>query len=74
MFRETAQQLLQLASANQVAFKGCVARVDAEQKAFMEGILREGGSVGTGGRVRRGEGRDGAGEPSIALKMSFGQG
>lgn len=71
--RETAQQLLQLAAADQIAFKGAVASMDAARKGFMEAVLREGGAGGAGGDRSRGEGRDGGAEPTIALKMSFGQ-
>lgn len=71
--RETAQQLLQLAAADQAAFRGVVASMDTARKGFMEAILREGGAGGAGGDRSRGEGRDGGAEPTIALKMSFGQ-
>ncbi|MCJ1462526.1 hypothetical protein MMC07_001128 [Pseudocyphellaria aurata] len=70
LFKETAQQILQLASADQLAFRGVVARMDQEKRAFMEGIIRQGGPSGGAGR-RDGE-RDGAAEPTIALKLSFG--
>lgn len=71
--RETAQQLLQLAAADQMAFKDAVASMDTTRKGLMEAILREGGAGGTGGDRSRGERRDGGAEPTIALKMSFGQ-
>lgn len=73
LFKETAQQILQLASADQMAFRGVVARMEGEKKTFMEEIIRQGrlGGGGAGGAGRKGE-RDGAGEPSIALKLSFG--
>lgn len=73
LFQETAQLLLQLVSADQRAFRGVVARMDGATRAFMEGVLREGG-VGAGAPGgRKGDDRDGAGgEPSIALKLSFG--
>ena len=70
LFRETAQQILQLASADQRSFRAVVARMDGEQRAFMESVIRQGGPEGAaGGAARR---RDGAGEPSIALKLNFG--
>lgn len=73
VIRETAQQLLQLAAADQMAFKGAVANMDTARKRFMEAVLREGGAGGAGGQRSRGQGRDGGAEPTIALKMSFGQ-
>lgn len=73
VIRETAQQLLQLAAADQTAFKCAVASMDTARKGFMEAVLREGGASGAGGEMSRGDGRDGGGEPTIALKMSFGQ-
>lgn len=71
--RETAQQLLQLAAADQTAFKGAVASMDTTRRGFMEAVLKEGGAGGAGGDRSRGEGRVGGAEPTIALKMSFGQ-
>lgn len=73
VIRETAQQLLQLAAADQTAFKGAVASMDMAKKGFMEAVLREGGAGRAVGDRSRGDGRDGGGEPTIALKMSFGQ-
>lgn len=73
VIRETAQQLLQLAAADQTAFKGAVASMDTAKKGFMEAVLREGGAGLAEGDRSRGDGRDGSGEPTIALKMSFGQ-
>lgn len=72
LFKETAHQILQLASADQMAFRGVVARMDEQMRAFMEGIIRQGGAGGVaGGAGRRKQERDGAGEPSIALKLNF---
>ena len=56
-----------------MAFKGAVANMDTARKRFMEAVLREGGAGGAGGQRSRGQGRDGGAEPTIALKMSFGQ-
>lgn len=73
LFKEIAHQILQLASADQMAFRGVVAKMDGEKRAFMEEIIRQGGpSGGAGGAGRRPGERDGAGEPSIALKLNFG--
>ena len=66
--QETAQQLLQLAGADQIAFRAVVTRLDREQRAFLEAVVREGGGVGAG----TGKGKkEGGGEPTIALKLTF---
>lgn len=72
-FPETAKRLLELASgALMSVFRGVVAKMSAEQRAFMENVIREGGGGGRGSG--RGRGSSGAEkeEPSIALKMTFG--
>lgn len=47
--------------------------MDEQMRAFMEGIIRQGGAGGVAGGAGRRKGeRDGAGEPSIALKLNFG--
>lgn len=68
VYRETSGLLLELASANQVAFRGVVGGLGEGQRGFMEEVIRSGRQ--DGGRVQRGD--DGAREPSIALKMNFG--
>ena len=71
LFAETATRLLELASAEQTAFRSVVAKLGPEQRAFMEKIIREGGrSRDTAGRLEEKEDA----EPSIALKMDFGRG
>lgn len=63
---ETAARLLELAQADQAAFRGVVAGLEAEERTFMEGVLKSGQSAGR--KVESVE----SGEPSIALKMNFG--
>jgi len=73
VYAETAQRLLELAGgALMPIFRGVVAKMNAEQRAFMETVIREGGGAGKGSG--RGRGSSGAEkeEPSIALKMTFG--
>ena len=64
--RETAARLLELASADQMAFRTVVMRLGSEQRTFMEKILREG--QGAKQQTVRTEEK---GEPTIALKMDF---
>ena len=69
-YKETAARLLELASADQSAFRGVVSGMTTVQRAFMENIIKAGGAAQERGRdVYR---RDEVGEPSIALKMNFG--
>lgn len=70
VYRETSARLLELASADQNAFRGVVANMNEGQKAFMEEVIRSGQSAAGAGADRGVEG--GRGQPSIALKMNFG--
>lgn len=80
LFRETGARLLELAAADQTAFRAVVAGLNERQRAFAEEIIRvgRGGGVdgGAGGAAGSGAGEDGrpgsVGQPSIALKMDFG--
>lgn len=65
--QETAARLLELAGIDQEAFRGVVAGLSAEQRAFTEGVLKSGQ-----GTVRREVRNEEGGEPRIALKMDFG--
>jgi hypothetical protein len=69
-YRETAARLLELAGADQAAFKGVVGGMSAEQRSFMENVIKTGsaGAQARGRETQRGE----SGEPTIALKMNFG--
>ena len=67
---ETGARLLELASMDQVAFRGVVGSLTEEQKSFMESVIlagRQGQAQGKVGEVN-GEGR----EPTIAVRMDFG--
>ncbi|OCK79552.1 ARM repeat-containing protein [Lepidopterella palustris CBS 459.81] len=70
-YKETAARLLELAGADQGAFRSVVGDMNAGQRAFMESVIKAGG---IGAQARRGEERkrEESGEPSIALKMDFG--
>jgi HEAT repeat-containing protein 5 len=67
VYRETSARLLELASADQVAFRGVVGAMNEAQKAFMEEVIRSGRQAGATRKSDEGEGR-----PTIALKMNFG--
>lgn len=71
VYRETSARLLELASADQNAFRGVVTNMNEGQKAFMEEVIRSGQKAGGGAGADRGAdgNRD---QPSIALKMDFG--
>lgn len=64
---ETAARLLEIAAADQAAFRSVVAGLSAEQRSFIEGVLKSGQ-----GPVRREVRSDEDEQPKIALKMDFG--
>ena len=68
VYRDTSGQLLGLASVDQTSFRGVVAGMSEGQKAFMEEVIRSGRQTAA---VQR-DTSDGAGQPTIALKMNFG--
>ena len=68
LYPETAARLLSLAGVDQGAFRGIVLKMNAEQRSFMEEIIREGG----GGRNNSSRGGGEREEPTIALKLTFG--
>ncbi|CAI6333670.1 unnamed protein product [Periconia digitata] len=63
---ETAARLMELAQADQATFRSVVGALEADDRTFMESVLKSGQS--TGRKVESVE----SGEPSIALKMNFG--
>jgi HEAT repeat-containing protein 5 len=74
VYHETSTRLLELAAVNQGVFRGTVAGLTAEQRAFMEGVVKA-GRAGSAGIAQRGVGGDEEeGRPSIALRMDFGKG
>jgi len=64
---ETATRLLEIAAADQQAFRGVVAGLSVEQRGFMENVLKSGQ-----GPMRKEVRRDDDDQPKIALKMDFG--
>ena len=69
-YEETSTRLLELASADQVSFRGVVSGMTEVQKGFMESVITKGRqTASTKGRGHDdGQGR----EPTIALRMDFG--
>ena len=65
--QESAARLLEIAQADQVAFRAVVSGLTPEQRTFMESVLKSGQ-----GPARREVSRDDDGQPKIALKMDFG--
>ncbi|KAI4916154.1 hypothetical protein J4E85_010242 [Alternaria conjuncta] len=65
--QEIAARLLEIASADQQAFRGVVTGLNADQRSFMEGVLKSGQ-----GPRRQEASREDDGMPKIALKMDFG--
>jgi hypothetical protein len=63
--RESAARLLELAQADQQAFRAVVGGLQQEQRAFMEEVFRS----NVGGQEKA---RPESAQPSIELKMNFG--
>ncbi|KAK4165348.1 armadillo-type protein [Cladorrhinum sp. PSN259] len=72
IYGETSARLLELASANQLAFRGVVQGLSEMQRGFMEEVIRSGRLAGGGTENKSGEEEGDEGKPSIALKMDFG--
>lgn len=71
VYGETSGRLLELASADQVAFRGVVGGMGEGQRGFLEEVIRSGREAAAAGRGVESAG-GGKSEPSIALKMDFG--
>jgi HEAT repeat-containing protein 5 len=69
VYPETSARLLELAGADQAAFRGVVAEMTEGQRAFMEGVIKAGRARGAG-QQKNADGEDK--EPTIALRMNFG--
>ncbi|KAI0166577.1 armadillo-type protein [Xylariaceae sp. FL1272] len=67
VYKETSARLLEMASADQVAFRGMVGSMNEGQKAFMEEVIRSGRQASDADRVS-----GNLNQPTIALKMNFG--
>jgi hypothetical protein len=70
VYKETSARLLDLAAADQGAFRGVVGALSEAQKGFMEVVILK-GREGVGEKKST-EGEGASGEPSIALRMDFG--
>ncbi len=74
VWKETATRLVEMAGRESVIFRSLMSKVSAEQRDFVEEIIRAGGvGPGTGGEENAGPGnmQTGLKEPSIALRMDF---
>ena len=72
IYPETSKRLLEMAGGRLMPhFRGVLAKMSAEQRGFIETIIREGSGAGNASTSVRmnGEERD---EPKITLKMDFG--
>jgi hypothetical protein len=67
-YEEMATRLLSLASADQGAFRAVVGNMGPDQRVLLEEVLKQ----GRVGRYDSRRDREGGGEPSIALKLTFG--
>ncbi|KAK4217903.1 hypothetical protein QBC37DRAFT_24775 [Rhypophila decipiens] len=73
VYRETSTRLLELASANQAAFRAVVSGMSEAQRMFMESVIKGGRlDASASGQRNTGDREEGGGQPSIALKMDFG--
>lgn len=70
VYTETSTRLLELASADQQAFRAVVANMNEGQRAFMEEVIRAGRQAAAQGT--QGGDKSGGEKPTIALKMDFG--
>ncbi|KAI1821786.1 armadillo-type protein [Xylaria intraflava] len=67
VYPETSTGLLELASADQAAFRGIVGAMSEGQKALVEEVLRSGRQTSDADRDN-----GNTGQPTITLKMNFG--
>jgi hypothetical protein len=68
VYHETSIRMLELAGADQGAFKSIVGGMSEDQKRFLEEIIKSGRQ-----RVQQKAGSDESKEPTIALTMNFGK-
>ncbi|KAK3368145.1 armadillo-type protein [Podospora didyma] len=69
VYRETSARLLELASADQAAFRAVVGSLSEAQRTFMEEVIKSGRQAD--GKAQKSS-SDASGQPTIALKMNFG--
>lgn len=68
LYRETSARLLELAAADQDAFRSVVASLSAAQRGLLEEVIKSGRQTA----ANNDNGDDDDGQPTIALKMNFG--
>lgn len=70
---ETSTRLLELAAADQAAFRAVVASMSEGQRGYLEEVIRWGRqAAGEAEKAARAAGAAGGGQPTIELKMNFG--
>jgi HEAT repeat-containing protein 5 len=69
---ETSARLLELAAADQPAFRAVVASMSESQRAFLEEVIRWGRQAGGEAERAARAGSTAGGQPTIELKMNFG--
>ncbi|KAI6785730.1 putative heat repeat protein [Emericellopsis cladophorae] len=70
LYSETSSRLLELAATDQEVFRAVVGGMSAGQRSFLEEVIRS-GQLASRTTVREASDGD-SGQPSIALKMDFG--
>ena len=70
VYSETSMRLLELAAADQVAFKGTVGALNSGQRTFLEEVIRSRRDASRGD-ADASESAE-SGQPTITLKMNFG--
>lgn len=71
LYRETSSRLLELAAIDQLAFRAVVGGMNANQRTLLEEIIRS-GQQATNTAGRDAVASPDEGQPTIALKMNFG--
>lgn len=69
---ETSARLLELAAADQAAFRAVVSSMSESQRAFLEEVIRWGRQAGGEAERAARAASTGGGQPTIELKMNFG--
>lgn len=69
VYEEVSSRLLEVAAADQGAFRAVVAGMSGGQRALLEEVIR---SKGRGSQATDKRSPEGASQPSITLKMTFG--
>lgn len=69
LYSETSSRLLEVAAVDQATFRAVVNKMSSEQRSFLEEVIRSGRQASLGANNAT---TGGGGQPTIALKMTFG--